>query len=234
MTYKLNLCQGLESEHIAMLGDGSSGKSFKALEILKQLPSAFKIWAWDDTHTAFNGIGKTVRTFDGLIDANVQYLPQEKSKEEMIAFLEITLRAGNRIAVLDEFHKYQNSKSIHPSIEYFLKTFKHHNGSWLVIAQSPLEMNDVIYHNMHHLFAFYMKPTSRHINKYYEWFGKPLTKKLIELFWEVDGSKLKRPYIYQGKSAREPVLYSHRGKFVVREDQAGKQNVIQLKGTGKP
>lgn len=219
----------MASEHVAIIGDGSSGKSFFArYHILGHLPSTFKIWAWDDTHTAFNRIGTPIRSIDALIDANMQYLPQEKSKEELITFLKMALRLGSRIVVLDEFHKYQKSKSIDPDIEYFLKTWKHHNGSWIVIAQSPLEMNDVVYHNMSHLFAFYMKSTSRHIEKYYEWFGRPLTRKLIELFYEVDGTENKRPYIYQGKSSREPVLYSHRGRFVVKEDDKGKQTVVQL------
>ncbi|MEW5840722.1 MAG: hypothetical protein AB1753_06930, partial [Thermoproteota archaeon] len=180
--YHLNLVQGEQSEHIAVLGDGKSGKtSFVRDHIIKKLPDRYKTWCYDYNHNGFNGVGTPVRSLDVLIDGNMQYLPQVKDKEECNKFLKAALKLGGRVVVLDEFHNQQNSKSIPPDTALFLRTARHAPGgiSWIVIAQSPLEMNDAIYHNADHIFAFFMDTASRHIDWYYKWFGKRKTATLI-------------------------------------------------------
>ncbi|AFU57275.1 hypothetical protein Ngar_c03560 [Candidatus Nitrososphaera gargensis Ga9.2] len=231
MTYRINFCQGELSEHVAIIGDGKVGKtSFARDHLLRKLPGTFKKWCYDYNHNGFIGIGPPVRSLDALIDANMQYLPQEKSKEELNGFLEVALRLGNRVVAIDEFHAQQNSKSIPKPTQVFLKTFRHVSGSWIVIAQSPLELHDDVYHNADHIFAFFMKPTSRHTAWYYEKFGQPMTFKLMELHYEAVQLKAKRPYIYTGASSIEAVIYSHKGKFVQRFDAKGKPIIVQLKG----
>lgn len=202
----INLCQGEASEHIAMIGDGKSGKTFKARQLLQKLPSTFKIWVYDYNHNGFKGIGTPVRSLNDLIDANVQYLPQEKTREEMNKFLEIALRLGNRVVVLDEFHTQQNSKGIPPTTERFLKTARHHNISWIVIAQSPLELHESVYHNQDHIYAFFMDTANRHIKWYYDWFGKQMTGQLIQAHAVAIENNLPRPFIYKRKGM-SPKLY---------------------------
>lgn len=203
----INLCQGEASEHVVIIGDGKSGKTFKARQLLQKLPRTYKIWTYDYNHNGFNGIGTPVRSIDALIDGNMQYLPQQKTREEMNKFLEIALRLGNRVVAIDEFHTQQNSKGIPPLTEKFLKTARHHNISWLVIAQSPLELNEAVYHNQDHIFAFFMDTANRHIKWYYDWFGKQLTGQLIQAHMIAIQRNLARPYIYK-KKGMSPILYT--------------------------
>ncbi len=198
--YHLNFCQGEASEHVTIIGDGKSGKtSFARDHIIKKLPSRYKVWAYDYNHNGFSGVGTPVRSIDALLDGNVQYLPQVKDRIECNNFLKIALRLGHRIVVLDEFHNQQNSKAIPPDTALFLRTARHHDISWIVIAQSPLEINDAIYHNSDHIFAFFMDTASRHIEWYYKWFGKRKTATLIKAHSIAVQRKIRRPYIHKAK-----------------------------------
>lgn len=207
--YRLNFCQGEASEHVIVTGDGKSGKtSFVRDHILKRLPSLYKVWAYDYNHNGFQGIGTPIRSLNAMLDANVQYLPQVKDRKEMDAFVELSLRLGNRIAVLDEYHTQQNAKYISPLQARFLRTFRHVNGSWIVIAQSPLDFNEAVFSNHDHIFAFFMSPTNRHIKWYVDKFGKKLTAQLIKAHTIALATKKGRPYIHKSKGMIYPKLYT--------------------------
>lgn len=208
MTYKLEFCQGEKSQHAVATGDGKAGKNFFIREIiLKPLLGLFNIWTYDYNHNGFKELGTPVRSLGALIDASVQYLPQQKDKEEMNEFLEIALRIGNRIVALDEFHTQQNGRGIPKPTERFLKTARHRNISWIVLTQSPLELNDAVYHNQDHIFAFFMDTTNRHVEWYYDKFGKKMTLQLIKAHFNAVAKETRRPYIYKGKGA-PPRLYT--------------------------
>lgn len=202
----IQLCQGQNSEHIGAIGDGKSGKTWFVREMLLKLPPAYKVWAYDYNHNGFNGIGKPVRSIDALIDGSVQYLPQVKDRKEMDAFVERALALGNRVVVLDEYHTQQHAKYISPLQARFLRTFRHVNGSWIVIAQSPLDLHEAVYNNMDHIFAFMMSPLNRHIKWYKDKFGRMMTAQLIAAFPVAKQKKFPRPYIYKAKDNPMPSL----------------------------
>lgn len=193
---RINFCQGELSEHVAIIGDGKSGKTTFARKILAGLPSSYTYWAYDYNHNGFSNLPNTteIRDTSRLIDARVRYLPQVKDRKEMDAFCSAALKLGNRIAVLDEYHTQQNGRHISPLQARFLRTFRHYNGSWIVIAQSPLDLNEVIYNNADHLFIFYIDDASRHIDYVKKWFGKDMTAQLT--------SAPKGSYIHKAKGEK--------------------------------
>lgn len=218
MTYHLKLCQGEQSEHIAVIGDGKTGKTSHVREkILKRLPPTYTYWCYDYNHNGFNGCGTQVKNINKLLYGNMQYLPQVKDRKECDQFVEAALRLGDRIVVLDEYHTQQNSKFISPLQARFLRTARHHNISWIVIAQSPLELHEAVYHNQDHIFAYAMAKTSRHIKWYYQWFGKKMTFDLLESHAIAVRDNKPRPYIYQKKGEPEARLYNN---YVQKEGAA--------------
>jgi hypothetical protein len=196
--YVLRLCQGEQSQHVVVIGDGKSGKtSFVREQIVKPAIAArHTVWCYDYNWNGFSNCGMVARGLDRLLISNMQYLPQVKDRAECDAFCERALALGNRIVVLDEYHTQQNAKFISPLQARFLRTGRHHNVSWVVIAQSPLDFHEAVYSNADHFFCFYLSPANRHIKWYRDKIGKALTQQLIEAHAVARARNLPYPYVH--------------------------------------
>lgn len=145
-------------ENILLTGIISSGKTWKAKEILSLIPNARR-WVWDESSN-FHEFGQVINSLDKLKEGNFVLDLYDKSKTNFEKYTNylyqnaLSYRLTNLVNVIDEVQKFTNPHDYDSDLFRIVTSMRNRGISNIFICPYPNMLPKWIKDNTFHFFGF--------------------------------------------------------------------------------